>query len=94
MAQILTTLTQQQPNTHILLKLYAPSKAVRRGHYSLWSQKKNRVCVHPEVYGQNLREFLALLSQMNYLVGNEGGAVNMAKALNIPTFTLFFPLDQ
>ena len=25
------------------------------------------------------------------MIGNEGGAVNMAKALNIPTFTIFSP---
>lgn len=89
MAQILTTLAQQ-PNTHILLN-YMPHQKQSVEAILALVPEKNRGCVHPEVYGQNLREFLALLSQMNYLVGNEGGAVNMAKALNIPTFTLFSP---
>lgn len=44
-----------------------------------------------DVFGKGLREFLALTSYCSALIGNEGGAVNMAKALNIPTFTIFSP---
>ena len=44
-----------------------------------------------DVFGNNLREFLALTSQCDALIGNEGGAVNMAKALDIPTFAIFSP---
>ena len=44
-----------------------------------------------KVYGKGLRAFLGLLSQCDMLIGNEGGAVNMAKALDIPTFTIFSP---
>ncbi len=44
-----------------------------------------------DLYSTELREFLALLSQCEMLIGNEGGAVNMAKALNVPTFSLFSP---
>ena len=47
--------------------------------------------IHFEVYESNLREFLALTSHCKALIGNEGGATNMAKALNIPTFTIFSP---
>lgn len=43
------------------------------------------------MYTRSLREFLAVLSQCDALIGNEGGAVNMAKALDIPTFTVFSP---
>ena len=44
-----------------------------------------------DLYIKDLRSFMAILSQCTALVGNEGGAVNMAKALNIPTFTIFSP---
>jgi len=44
-----------------------------------------------DLYTKGLREFLAVLSQCDALIGNEGGAVNMAKALRIPTFTIFSP---
>jgi heptosyltransferase-2 len=43
------------------------------------------------IYESDLREFLALTSHCKALIGNEGGATNMAKALNIPTFTIFAP---
>jgi heptosyltransferase-2 len=44
-----------------------------------------------DFYTKGLRAFLAVLSQCDALIGNEGGAVNMAKALNIKTFTIFSP---
>ncbi|RZT00350.1 glycosyltransferase family 9 protein [Aquimarina brevivitae] len=47
--------------------------------------------IHFDVYAKGLRSFIAVLSQCDLLVGNEGGAVNMAKALDIPTFTFFSP---
>ncbi len=47
--------------------------------------------VHFEPYGKGLRQFLALLFWCDALIGNEGGATNMAKALNIPTFSIFSP---
>jgi len=44
-----------------------------------------------EFYTRGLREFLAVLSQCDALIGNEGGAVNMAKALDVSTFAVFSP---
>lgn len=44
-----------------------------------------------DLYAKDLRSFLGLLSQCDALIGNEGGSVNMAKALFIPTFSLFSP---
>jgi ADP-heptose:LPS heptosyltransferase len=40
---------------------------------------------------RSIREFLAVTSHCDALIGNEGGSVNMAKALNKPTFTIFSP---
>lgn len=42
-----------------------------------------------DVFENDLRKFLAITSHCNALIGNEGGATNMAKALEIPTFTIF-----
>lgn len=44
-----------------------------------------------DFYMKGLRPFLAVLSYCDALIGNEGGAVNMAKALGIPTFTVYSP---
>ncbi|MFT3903327.1 MAG: glycosyltransferase family 9 protein [Niabella sp.] len=47
--------------------------------------------IYFDLYADDLRVFLALLDRCDMLVGNEGGAVNMAKALNVPTFSIFSP---
>ena len=47
--------------------------------------------IHLDLFGKSIREFMALTSQCDALIGNEGGAVNMAKALNVPTFSIFSP---
>ncbi|KJD34653.1 glycosyltransferase [Tamlana nanhaiensis] len=44
-----------------------------------------------DVFGKSLREFMAITKHCTALIGNEGGAVNMAKALNVSTFTIFSP---
>lgn len=43
------------------------------------------------VFGKDLREFLAITKHCDALIGNEGGAINMAKALDIKTFSIFSP---
>ncbi len=51
------------------------------------TQKK----IYFNVYAKSLRGFIAILSHCNMLIGNEGGAVNMAKAIDVPSFTIFSP---
>ncbi len=41
---------------------------------------------------KGLRSFLAILHYCKAIIGNEGGAVNMAKALQLPTFSIFSPM--
>lgn len=48
--------------------------------------------IHFDFYEESLRNFIAVTSLCKALIGNEGGATNIAKALNIPTFTIFSPL--
>jgi heptosyltransferase-2 len=49
------------------------------------TQKKIRIDIVPG----SIREFLAITYHCDALIGNEGGAVNMAKAIGRPTFTIF-----
>ena len=74
-----------------LLFNYIPSqKEQAKAIYDLCdSQTQN--AIHLEIFGKSLREFMALTSHCNALIGNEGGAVNIAKALNIPCFAIFSP---
>lgn len=53
------------------------------------SQAKQRIFIEP--YGKSIREFLSLLYWCKAIIGNEGGATNMAKAINIPTFSINSP---
>jgi heptosyltransferase-2 len=47
--------------------------------------------INLDFYAKSLRDFIGLQSQCDTLIGNEGGATNMAKALEIPTFTIYAP---
>lgn len=53
--------------------------------------KETQAKINLIFYAKSLRDFIALQSQCNALIGNEGGATNMAKALNMPTFTIYAP---
>ncbi len=50
---------------------------------------KNKI--YFDVFGGSLREFIAILNQCDLIIGNDGGAINMAKALNKPSFIIFSP---
>lgn len=43
------------------------------------------------VFSNSLRGFLSLAGKCKALIGNEGGAINMAKALEVPTLAIFAP---
>ncbi len=47
--------------------------------------------IHLEIFGKSLRDFIAITYHCKAIIGNEGGAINMAKAIDIPTFAIFSP---
>ncbi len=87
MAKILDFIAEKTHAT--LLFNYIPSQLVEaKSVYNLCNDfTKSKIII--DLVPGNLREFMAVTYQCNALIGNEGGAVNMAKALNIPTFTIF-----
>lgn len=89
LAQVLDNLVQvTQAN---LLLNYIPSQKTSIKELISYCKETTKNKIHSEIYGANLREFLSLTAHCDALIGNEGGAVNMAKALNIPTFAIFSP---
>jgi len=44
-----------------------------------------------DLLGGDLRAFIGVLNQCDLIVGNDGGAINMAKALEKPSFIIFSP---
>ncbi len=51
------------------------------------TQKK----IYFDVLGKNLRDFIAIMNECDLIIGNDGGAINMAKALEKPSFIIFSP---
>lgn len=89
MAELLDYVVETTQGT--LLFNYIPNqKAEAKEIYDLCN-KTTQNHIFFDTYANSLRGFLGLLSQCTALIGNEGGAVNMAKALFVPTFSLFSP---
>jgi|SRR5690554_381731 len=54
-------------------------------------EEETREKVFFNVLGNDLRGLLALMNQCSMVIGNDGGTMNMAKALNKATFIIFSP---
>jgi len=75
----------------VLLFNYIPSQEKEaKKVYELCSET-TRKSISFETFAPDLRKFLALLKCCDCYIGNEGGSTNMAKALNVPTFSIFSP---
>lgn len=74
-----------------LLFNYIPSQRSLVNEIYELCKPDTRKSIFLECYGTSLREFMAITYHCDALIGNEGGAVNMAKALGIPTFAIFCP---
>ena len=47
--------------------------------------------IYFDLLGGDLRSFIALANECDLIIGNDGGAINMSKALGKKTFTVFSP---
>ncbi len=89
MAKLLDYLVANTAAT--LLFNYIPSQEEdAKKLYSLCTPETQKA-IRLDIFGKSLRSFIALTSQCDALIGNEGGATNMAKAIDIPTFSIFCP---
>lgn len=89
MARLLDWIVQHTNTTLLLNYIPAQENDVMAIYNLCEKETQERIAI--DLYGKNLREFLALTSYCKALIGNEGGGVNMAKALDIPTFAIFSP---
>lgn len=90
MAQLIDWLAEAIPNTQILFNYMPDQSEQAQTIYSLCNpetQKKIRL----DIYGKSLREFMAITSFCDAIIGNEGGAINIGKALGKKTFSVFSP---
>ena len=89
MAELLD-FTVQTTDANLLFNYIPKQKEEAQKIFDL-CQPETQQRIYFDLYANDLRSFLGLLSQCDALIGNEGGSVNMAKALFIPTFSLFSP---
>lgn len=87
MAKVLDFIVEKTGAT--LLFNYMPSQKKEANEIFDLCKPKTQQHIKIEVVPGSIREFLSITYHCNALIGNEGGAVNMAKALDIPTFTIF-----
>jgi ADP-heptose:LPS heptosyltransferase len=87
MAEILDRIVEQTDAT--LLFNYMPSQAKEAGEIFELCLSKTQKNIETDIVPGSIREFLSITYHCNALIGNEGGAVNMAKAISVPTFTIF-----
>lgn len=57
----------------------------------IYDMCKNKERINLDIYESSIRGFCALLNQCDLLIANEGGSVHIAKALDVPTFTIYSP---
>lgn len=56
--------------------------------------KETQEKIRFDLFGKDLRSFISIMNQCDLIIGNDGGAINMAKALNKPAFTIFSPFVE
>lgn len=47
--------------------------------------------IYFDLLGNDLRSFIAIMNQCDMIIGNDGGAINIAKSLNKSSFIIFSP---
>lgn len=90
MAEVIDNIAAQFPKSQILFN-YIPSQREQAKSIFDLCKSGTQHNIHFNIFGNSIREFLAISSYCKALIGNEGGAINMAKALDIKTFAIYSP---
>jgi heptosyltransferase-2 len=77
-------------NGNVLFNYIPKQEEDAKTIYSL-CKPKTQQHIQLGVFGNSLRDFIAITYHCSAIIGNEGGAINMAKAIDIPTFAIFSP---
>jgi len=89
MADLLNEISAQT-DAHFILNYMASQQAEINQLLGFCKEStKERIIL--DLTPKSLREFAAVCSQCNLIFGNEGGAINIAKAIDVPSFVIFSP---
>lgn len=90
MAEFLDHLVSMKPEAQLLFNYIPAQRETAKAIYDLCRPETQKQ-VFFEVYAGTLRKFMGIVHECDALLGNEGGAANMAKALGVSTFVIFCP---
>jgi heptosyltransferase-2 len=74
-----------------LLFNYIPSQKQFAHDIYQQCQPQTQSNIFIDAFAPSLRDFLKITVHCHAVIGNEGGAMNMAKAMGVPTFSIFSP---
>lgn len=89
MAQIIDCIADNNP-VNILFNYIPKQIEQAKAIYDL-CKVSTQNAIYFDVIGGSIREFIAIMDRCDSIVGNDGGAINMAKALHKPSFVIFSP---
>lgn len=90
MAQLIDQIAQQKPDAQLLFN-YMPFQKKEAKFIFAHCRKSTKRQIRFDIFADGLRKFMMITKHCDALIGNEGGAVNIAKALGVPTFMIFCP---
>lgn len=89
MAQVLDFIISKT-NFDLIFNYLPQQKKEIQTLYDLCSEKTQQK-INLDLTAESLRGFMTLCDQCKAIIGNEGGTINMAKALDVPSFSIFSP---
>ena len=89
LAELLDTIVNEKEST--LLLNYMPTQLNQIKNLFNLCSEKTKEAIRLDIYAKDLRSFIALTAQCDAVIGNEGGVINISKALEIPSFSIFSP---
>ena len=70
---------------------YFPSQIEEARIIYNYCATKTQKNIYFDLLGADLRQYIAIMSKCDVIIGNDGGAINLAKALGKPSFIIFSP---
>ena len=89
MAKMVDTIAENK-DTNILFNYFPKQTEQARAIFN-YCKPSTQKKIYFDLLGNDLRGFIAIMNQCDSIIGNDGGAINMAKALKKPSFTIFSP---
>jgi len=74
-----------------LILNFMPSQQSEIDELINYCDSKTQHTIITDIEMKGLRDFMSICQQCSAIVGNEGGAINIAKALDVPSFSIFSP---